>query len=150
MSKCDEPPQRKNKIVDFARPGFAAVAGLASVALGLPNCRPAKPTVDATKKVRRSWAGDRRGFKNDTAGFSRRSASKWDRGRAIGFYSLSSSPGESMFECSRHSIKSLPWLRIVMIRGARNVAEDVPHMREEARACRQCRHRRRAYFYESF
>ena len=59
MSMCDDPPQRKNKMVDFARADFAAAvalatAGLATVEPGAPNCRPAKPTVEATKKARRS------------------------------------------------------------------------------------------------
>ena len=53
MSMCDAPPHRKNRIVDLARPPVVSAAGAAAARCGLPNCRPANPTPEATRNVRR-------------------------------------------------------------------------------------------------
>jgi hypothetical protein len=55
MSMWDAPPERKNRMVDFARPP----SGPDSEPLarpGRPNVSPAVPTVEATRKARRESA----------------------------------------------------------------------------------------------
>jgi hypothetical protein len=53
MSICEEPPQRKNRIVLLALPGFDAALAAAIAGTGAPNLKPAKPTPEATRNARR-------------------------------------------------------------------------------------------------
>ena len=60
---CEEPPQRKNRTVDFA--GFASVGAATDdpvVALAAPlKPRDARPIVEAVRKARRSIEGRKSG-----------------------------------------------------------------------------------------
>jgi hypothetical protein len=59
ISMCDEPPHRKNRIVDLARPPVLPSEAASPVALAV-RASPAIPTVDATRKVRRDVIPDNR------------------------------------------------------------------------------------------
>ena len=52
VSMCEMPPQRKNKIVDFAEPVVAPTAEPLECALDDIES-PARPVADATRKSRR-------------------------------------------------------------------------------------------------
>jgi hypothetical protein len=57
VSTCEAPPHRKNRIVDLAFPPVTrGVDGAAGA--GRPNRRPAMPTPDATRNVRRETANE--------------------------------------------------------------------------------------------
>src|SRR4051812_46969686 len=70
MSMCDAPPQRKNRIVDFAglRSAAASAAGVAAPEARGATRNPANPIVEATRKARRFIAGRKRGEFTDAGG----------------------------------------------------------------------------------